>query len=126
MQTNDDTVRPSKARLTLAALWISHFLLWTYGDMLALLQDFSQPVADSLLLSVAVPLALIQTLMILFSIVGKAKPTRWATIAIALVFLVFNAGFVAEAHVGWEYLLGAGYLLVNGLIAWYAWKWPVG
>ncbi len=26
--------------------------------------------------------------------------------------------------IGWEYLLGAGYLLFNGLVVWYAWNWP--
>ena len=42
----------------------------------------------------------------------------------ALVFTLFNVGFLTEAHVGWEYLLGAGYLLVNVLIIWQAWNWP--
>ena len=49
---------------------------------------------------------------------------RWVNIITALVFLLFNVGFIAEAHAGWEYLLGAGYMLFNGLVVWYAWNWP--
>ena len=111
-------------RVLLAALWTAHFLLWTFGDMAALLQQFSEPVDNSLLLLVAVPLAMIQALMIFFSLAGRAQPMRWANIIMAAVFLLINAGFLVDAHVPWEYLLGAGYLLFNGLVIWYAWKWP--
>ena len=92
--------------------------------MASLLQEITQPVDNNLLLFVAVPLAITQALMIFFSLVGKAKVMRWVNMIVAVVFLLFNVGFIAEAQFGWEYLLGAGYLLVNGLIVWYAWKWP--
>ena len=111
-------------KIVLAALWIAHFLLWTFGDMASLLQEFTEPVDNNLLLLVAVPLAIIHALMIFFSLVGKAKLMRWANMIMAVVFLFFNVMFLVEAHVGWEYLLGAGYLLFNGLIFWYAWRWP--
>ena len=111
-------------KIVLAALWTAHFLLWTFGDMASLLQEFSEPVDNNLLLLVAVPLAITQALMIFFSLVGKAKFMRWVNMIIPFVFVIFNVGFLVEAHVGWEYLLGAGYLLFNGLIIWYAWKWP--
>lgn len=111
-------------KIVLAALWIAHFLLWTFGDMASLLQEFTEPVDNNLLLLVAVPLAIIQALMIFFSLVGKSKLMRWVNMIMAIVFLLFNVGFLVEAHVGWEYLLGAGYLLFNVLIVWYAWKWP--
>ena len=61
--------------------------------------------------------------MIFFSLVGKKKFMRWVNIIAALVFVVFNVGYIAEAQFGWQYLLGAGYLLFNGLIVGYAWKW---
>jgi hypothetical protein len=112
-------------KLLLAALWTAHFLLWTFGDMAALLQRFSEPVDNSLLLFVAVPLAIIQALMIFFSLAGRAQLMRWVNIIVAMVFLLINVGFLVEAHVGWEYLLGVGYLLFNGLVVWYAWKWPM-
>ena len=124
MNTNKGTPQAADTRVVLAALWIAHFLLWSFGDMLSLLQKISEPVDNNLLLLVAVPLALTQALMVFFSLVGKAKLMRWVNVIAAVVFLLFNAGFLAEAHVGWEYLLGAGYALFTGLIVWYAWKWP--
>jgi hypothetical protein len=111
-------------KMVLAALWVAHFLLWTFGDMVSLLQRMDEPVDDTLLLLVAAPLALIQALMIFFSLAGTAKLMRWVNIIASLVFALFNLGFLVEAQVGWEYLLGAGYLLMNGLIIWYAWNWP--
>ena len=124
MNTDKEAAQMADVKIVLAALWTAHFLLWTFGDMLSLLQQFSEPADNNLLLLVAVPLALIQALMIFFSLVGKAKLMRWANMIMAVVFLFFNVMFLVEAHVGWEYLLGAGYLLFNGLIFWYAWRWP--
>ena len=111
-------------KIVLAALWVAHFLLWSFGDMASLLQEITAPVDNSLLLFVAVPLAVIQALMIFFSVIGKAKVMRWVNIILALVFLLFNVGFLVEAQFGWQYLLGAGYVLFNGLVVWYAWSWP--
>ncbi len=120
-QLTDVTIN---VKIVLAALWAAHFLLWSFGDMASLLQEITAPVENSLLLFVAVPLAIIQALMIFFSLVGKAKVMRWANIILALVFLLFNVGFLIEAQFGWEYLLGAGYVLFNGLVVWNAWTWP--
>lgn len=108
----------------LAALWTAQFLLWTFGDMLALLQEIDEPVDDELLLFVAVPLAMIQTLMIVFSLVGKPEVMRWANIIAALVFVLINLGYLAEASAGWQFLLGIAYLLADVLIIFYAWNWP--
>jgi len=111
-------------KIILAALWAAHFLLWTFGDMVSLLQESTEPISNDLLLFVATPLALIQALMILFSLIGKPTAIRWASISLGVVFIVFNIGYIVDAHAGWEYLLGIGYLLFNVLIIWYAWKWP--
>lgn len=124
MNTKNRTGQMTDVKIVLAALWISHFLLWSFGDMASILQEIAEPVEHSLLLIVAVPLAIIQALLIFFSLVGQAKLMRRVNMIAAVVFLFFNIGFVAEAQFGWEYLLGAGYLLFNGLVAWYAWKWP--
>lgn len=110
-------------RIILAALWIAHFLLWTFGDMASLLQEITEPVDNELLLFVAVPLAVIQTLMIVFSLVGKPNVMRWANIIISVLYIVFNLGYLAEANAGWEFLLGIAYLLFNALIIYYAWTW---
>jgi hypothetical protein len=111
-------------KILLAALWISHFLLWTFGDMLSLLQETTSPVSNELLLFVAVPLAIIQTLMILFTLIGKPKIIRWVNIIISLMFIVFNLSYLSDGNTGWEYLLALVYLLFNILIIWFAWKWP--
>ncbi|MCD4753527.1 MAG: hypothetical protein K8R40_10685 [Anaerolineaceae bacterium] len=127
MNTNKNTTHLAdvkiNVKIVLAALWTAHFLLWTFGDMVSLLQNFSEPVDNNLLLIVAVPLAIIQALMIFFSLTGKAKVMRLVNIIMASAFVLLNVMFLVEAHVGWEYLLGAGYLLFNGLIVWHAWKW---
>ncbi len=123
MNKKNETTSKIEVKIILAALWTAHFLLWTFGDMASLLQDLSEPVENNLLLFVAVPLAITQALMIFFSLVGKAKVMRFVNMIIALVFILFNVGFMVDAHFGWEYLLGTGYLLFNGLIVWYAWKW---
>ena len=124
MNTNKKTTQMVDVRIVLAALWITHFLLWTFGDMAALLQEITEPIDNNLLLFVAVPLAIIQGLMIFFSLVGQVKLMRWVNMVVALVFLLFNVGFIAEAQFGWVYLLGAGYVLFSGLIIRYAWKLP--
>ena len=122
MKANQETIKMD-VRVVLAALWTAHFLLWTFGDMAALLQEMSAPIENSLLLFVAVPLAITQALMIFFSLTGKSKVMRLVNMIIGFVFIFFNVMFMVEAHVGWEYLLGAGYLLFNGLIVWHALKW---
>jgi hypothetical protein len=113
-----------KVKVILAAFWTAHFLLWTFGDMVALLKDTVETVADELLLFVAAPLATTQALMILFSLVGKPQVMRPANILVVLVFGVFNLGYLAEADAGWQFLLGTAYLLFNALIIAYAWRWP--
>ncbi|UCE37478.1 MAG: hypothetical protein JSW00_18820 [Thermoplasmata archaeon] len=112
-------------RILLAAFWISHFLLWTFGDMVALLQHKNpDPVSNDLLTFLAAPLAIIQTFMIVFSLIGKPKLVRWVNIIMAIVFLLFNIGYLSEAVDGWEYLLGIAYVLFNVLMIWTAWMWP--
>jgi hypothetical protein len=112
-------------RIILAAFWVSHFLLWTFGDMVALLQHKNpDPISNDLLTFAAAPLAVTQTLMIVFTLIGKPIMVRWANIIIAIVFLLFNLGYLSEAVDGWEYIMGIAYILFNVLIIWHAWKWP--
>jgi uncharacterized membrane protein len=112
-------------RILLAVFWVSHFLLWTFGDMVALLQHKNpDPVSNDLLMFVAAPLAVIQTLMIVFSLIGKPKLVRIVNIIAAIVFLLINIGYISEAVNGWEYVLGIAYFLFTVLIILTAWKWP--
>ena len=111
-------------KIKLAAAWISHFLLWTFGDMVSLLQETTEPISNNLLLFVAAPLAVLQTFMIIFSLIGKPKFARWTNICVAPVFILLNIGYLSEGGEGWNYLLGIAYIVVNVLTIWYAWKWP--
>jgi hypothetical protein len=44
---------------------------------------------------------------------------------VAPVYLLFNIGYLGEPDaVGWNYYLGAAYVLFTVLILWNAWKWP--
>ena len=122
MNAKNEVVNKKDIRLVLSALWTGHFLLWSFGDMLTLLQKMSEPADGTLLMLVAVPLAIIQASMIFLQHVVRTKVMRWINIILAIVYLVFNAGFLFEATVGWEYLLGAGYVAFNLLIMWFAWE----
>lgn len=110
-------------RLVLTVLWASHFLLWTFGDMVALLQQLNDPIESSLLLFVAVPLAMIQVSMIILSLLGPKKAMARANMILALVYIALNVGYLMDAQYGWEYLLGVSYITVNVLIIGYARKW---
>ncbi|WP_371805557.1 hypothetical protein [Candidatus Lokiarchaeum ossiferum] len=110
-------------KLKLSAIWITHFLLWSFGDMLSLLQEITEVAEDSLLLFVATPLAIIQTVMILLPLFSKRKVVRIANLIVTPIFLVFNIMNLFEVHVGWGYLLTIGYICYNLLTVWIAWQW---
>ncbi len=111
-------------RILLAGFWICHFLLWTFGDMLSLLQETAVPITETIFLIIAPTLAITQTLMVVFSLIGEPKYIRSANLVITLVFLLFNVGYLAESSESWNYILGLAYILFNVLIIWHAWKWP--
>ena len=90
MNTNQETTNKTDVKIVLASLWTAHFLLWSFGDMASQLQELTAPIENSLLLFVAVPLAITQALMIFFSLTGKEKVMRIVNSVIALVFIIFN------------------------------------
>jgi hypothetical protein len=112
-------------RIKLAAFWICHFLLWTFGDMLSLLQETTEPITATIILVVAPTLAITQTLMVVFTLIGEHKFVRLANLIVTPVFLLFNIGYLGEpGSKVWNYLLGLAYILFTVLIIWHAWKWP--
>jgi hypothetical protein len=111
-------------RILLAVFWICHFLLWTFGDMLSLLQEMDEPIDDSVILFVAPTTAIVQALMVVLCLVGRPTYVRLANLIAAPVYLLFNIGFIVEATEGWEYYLGIFYILFNVLIIWRAYRWP--
>jgi len=110
-------------RILLGALWLCHFALWTFGDMFALAQQMTEPVTSTLILFVAPSTAIVQALMVLTSLVGGYALARWANMIVVLAYLLFNIGFLVDATEGWEYYLGALYIVFNVLIFWTALKW---
>lgn len=111
-------------RVLLAAFWVAHFMLWTFGDMFTQLQEMGEPVTDTVILFVAPSTALVQALMIVTCLLAPPMFARWANMIVVTVYLLFNIGFFIDATQGWEYYLGIGYVLFNVLIFWFAFRWP--
>jgi hypothetical protein len=110
-------------RILLAAFWLCHLALWTFGDMFALLQEMTEPVTSTLITFIAPTTAIVQVLMVAGSLVGRQPVVRWANLIVVLAYLLFNIGFLIDATEGWEYYLGAFYLVFNLLIFWTAFRW---
>ncbi len=111
-------------RVLLAVFWLCHFMLWTFGDMLSLLQEMGEPVTDSLILIVAPTTAIVQALTAVYCLVGRPAHVRLANLILAPMYLLANIGFFVDATQGWEYYLGVFYVLFNVLTIWYAYRWP--
>ena len=111
-------------RILLAAFWMCHFMLWTFGDMFSLLQEMGEPLTETVLLIIAPTTAIVQALIVVFCLVGRPPYVRLANLIVAPLYLLFNIGFFVDATQGWEYYLGVFYVLFNALIIWRAYKWP--
>jgi hypothetical protein len=102
---------------------MSHFMLWTFGDMFSLLQEMGEPLTETVFLIIAPTTAIVQALIVVFCLVGRPTYVRLANLIVAPVYLLFNIGFFVDATQGWEYYLGVFYVLFNVLIIWRAYKW---
>ena len=111
-------------RTLLAMLWVCHFILWIFGDMFALLQEMGEPATDTSVQFIAPTTAIVLTLIVVFSLVGRPASVRLANMIVAPVYLLLNIGFMVDATQGWEYYLGVFYVLFSVLIIWRAYTWP--
>lgn len=111
-------------RSLLAVLWICHFILWIFGDMFTLVQEMGEPATDTVTTYVAPTTAIVLTVMVVFSLLGRPGYVRMANLVVAPVYLLLNVGFFVDATEGWEYYLGVFYVLFNVLIIWAAYTWP--
>ena len=111
-------------RTVLAVLWICHFILWIFGDMFSLLQQMTEPATDTAVLYVAPSTAIVLTLLVVFSLVGRPRQVRLANLIVAPIYLLFNIVFFVDATEGWEYYIGVFYVLFTVLIFWRAYTWP--
>ena len=111
-------------RTLLAVLWICHFILWIFGDMFTLLQEMGEPATETSVQFIAPTTAIVLTLLVVFSLVGRPTHVRLANLIVAPVYLLFNIVFFVDATQGWEYYLGVFYVLFSVLIFWRAYTWP--
>ena len=118
---NDST--KVNVRILLASLWVCHFLSWSFGDMMSLLQETASPVTETIFLVIAPSLAVIQTLMIVYTLSGNRKFARTLNLIVPVLYLLFNLGYLSEGGAVWNYILGAAYIVFNILTLWTAWKW---
>jgi hypothetical protein len=67
----------------------------------------------------------IPSVMIFLSLSLKAKANRWANIILGIVYTGIILGTLLMGG-AWAYYIfyGTVEILLTGLIAWYAWKWP--
>ena len=126
-QRDGDLANPRvSVRGLLAALWICHFLLWTWGDMFTILQGMGEPATETVYLIIAPTTAIVHALMVVLCLVGPRRYVRPANLIVAPLYLILNVGFFFDATQGWEYYLGAFYVLFNLLIVWFAYRWVSG
>lgn len=124
-QTSSGLVdREVNPRVLLAVFWVCHFILWIFGDMFTLLQEMGEPVTDTSIQFIAPTTAILLTLLVVFSLVGRPAYVRMANLIVAPVYLLFNMVFFVDATQGWEYYLGVFYVLFSVLIIWFAYTWP--
>ena len=87
-------------RTLIAVFWICHFILWIFGDMFALLQEMGEPATDTSVQFIAPTTAIVLTLMVVFSLVGRPTYVRLANLIVAPVYLLFNVVFFVDATQG--------------------------
>lgn len=112
------------AKIVLANLWMCHFILWIFGDMFTLMQEMGESTDDVVIQFVAPTTAIVLTLVVVFNLVGRPSLVRMVDMVLAVVYLLLNIGFFADATEGWEYYLGSLCVLFNVLIFWRAFTWP--
>ncbi len=111
-------------RIQLAVFWICHFILWIFGDMFSLMQEMGERATDTAVQFIAPSTAIVLTLVVAFSLLGRPAYVRLASLILAPVYFLLNIGFFVDATEGWEYYLGFFYVLFNVLIFWRAYTWP--
>ena len=93
--------------------------------MLAILQETVEPITETAIMVIAPSLAIIQTLMIVYSLRGNPKYVRLSNMIVPLVFLLFNIQYLVESSQVWNYILGFAYIAFDIMIIWNAWKWQM-
>jgi hypothetical protein len=121
-------------KIKLSALWVTLMSLYIYADFFALhnpggiekiIKGFLGPFAitqQSLLM--ASVLMIIPGIMIFFSLVLKAKVSRYTNIIIGILYTLVNIGNLIGESFIYYILFGVIEMIITLLIVFYAWKWP--
>ena len=122
-------------KIKLAALWIALMFLYIYADIKAIFQPgiIEQIIAGevegiqitpTLLLGTAILMS-IPGIMVLLSLVLKAKVNRWVNIIVSISHIGLAINFMLMPG-GWaySYIYSIGQVVWLLLIVWSAWKWP--
>ncbi|WP_455463956.1 hypothetical protein [Candidatus Hodarchaeum mangrovi] len=116
-------------KIKLSALWIAHFLIWSFGDILRLLTpgfiEASATPNETLLFASFIGMG--QAFMIVLSLLLEAKPNRWVNLIMGGIYTLINLGWMVDILLNqypmWEIILTIVYLTFNALIIWHAFKW---
>jgi len=122
-------------KIKLSALWAAVMFLYVYADIKAFFKpgiieglmagkagDFQ--ITQGFLFTSAIIMT-IPSVMIFLSLSLKAKANRLVNIILGIVYTVIILGTLLMGG-AWAYyiLYGTVEIVLTGLIAWYAWKWP--
>jgi len=118
-----------ETKIKLSVLWVSLMLTYFLGDVLRIFSgDFNagaigdMQISQGMYLGMAV-LMVIPIVMVFLSLTLKYKANRWANIAVATFFFLFNAvGLPTYPSIYDQFLIVVG-LVFNVLTVWFAWKW---
>ncbi|MHA2364904.1 MAG: hypothetical protein ACXAC7_13190 [Candidatus Hodarchaeales archaeon] len=118
-------------KIKLSTLWIAHFLIWSFGDILRLLTPgyIEETAITNETQIFAAFIGMMQAVMIVLSIILEDKPNRWVNLVLGGLFTLINIVWMIEILIEqypvWEILLTITYLTFNAMVIWYAYKWSV-
>lgn len=115
-------------RIILSGIWISVMLIYLLGDVLRLFSGDAQRMMESTPFAgwmwlLAAVLMLIPILMVFLSLVLPLPINRWANIAVAVGFLLFNLVALPTYPSAYDKFLLVVSMVFNGVTVWYAWNW---
>ncbi len=87
-------------RTLLAMLWVCHFILWIFGDMFSLLQGMGEPATETSIQFIAPTTAIVLTLLVVFTLVGRRTHARLANLIVAPVYLLLQHRLLRRRHTG--------------------------
>lgn len=115
-------------QIKLSALWVALMLTYLLGDVLRIFSgDFKPgeldgtPATQGMYFGIAV-LMVIPIVMIVLTLTVPYPAVRWANIAVALFFVVFNLLGLPYPGAYDNFLIVVSFVF-NALTVWYAWQW---